>query len=85
MRDSDLFKYNTLITTVGFFCVRILVIPFAWFHFYQMREEMFQLTNNVYLYHATIMLLILSDLQNIDWCKRLYASTLKSFSKKKTS
>ena len=81
-KESELYKMNSLVATVGFFIVRILVIPFSWYNFYVFRQELFDFTKSYVLFYGTIVMLILSDCQNLDWCYRLYTSTRRAFSKK---
>ena len=78
-KNTNLYKYNSVVATVGFFIVRILTIVPAWVSFISQRKEVYEFSYNSYLYYGTIIMLILSDLQNLDWCYRLYQSTLRSF------
>lgn len=82
-KDTKLYRINTVIASAGFFCVRILVIPFAWYHFWINRIELYEFTMSSYLYYGTIGLFVLSDLQNIDWNKRLYQSAVRAMKQNK--
>jgi len=83
-KNTELYRINSVIATAGFFCVRILIIPVAWWHFWLHRIELYEFTFSSTLYYATIILLILSDLQNIDWFSRMYKSTKRNLSSAKT-
>ena len=78
-KNTALYRYNSIMATVGFFIVRILTIVPAWVSFISQRKEVFEFSYNIYLYYGTIVMLVLSDLQNLDWCYRLYQSTVRSF------
>ena len=82
-KDTKLYRINSVIATAGFFCVRILIMPIAWWHFWLHRSEMYEFTSSTF-YYASIVLLILSDLQNIDWFSKLYASTKRNMCSAKT-
>ncbi|CBY06792.1 unnamed protein product [Oikopleura dioica] len=73
-KKSKFYFWNNRIACWGFFLVRIVVIPIAWYHFYLHSTEFYMFTENIYYYAATIIMLILSDWQNINWFSRLYAS-----------
>lgn len=74
-KDTITYKINSIILTAGFFFVRILVIPFFWYNFLLNRNEVYELTHSLTLYYTTMMLLVLTDIQNLCWFTKLYKST----------
>ena len=73
MKDSSLYYVNYHILAIGFFFVRVAVIPAFWVSFYQ-NFDAFWLKlagESVPVLVLLMSILVLSDLQNIDWSKRL--------------
>ena len=73
MKDSTLYYVNYHILTIGFFFVRVAVIPFFWISFYHNFQQFWieLCSESTPILCLMLAILISSDLQNIDWTKRL--------------
>jgi len=89
-RKTNLYIVNYFVLVVGFFLVRVAIIPFAWYQLFTKKEILLAIGGtglSAYaLFGFIIVVCILSDMQNIDWFKRMFAGlqrTLKGDSKTK--
>ena len=73
MKETTVYYINYHILAIGFFIVRVGVIPFFWISFYQNFGDFWvKLAGESMIVFGLIMIiLVLSDMQNIDWSRRL--------------
>ena len=71
MKETVLYNFNYHVLAVGFFAVRVAVIPFFWKSFYH-NFDVFQTellgTGPAYF---VILVFLLADWQNVVWSKKL--------------
>lgn len=81
-RNTKLYVFNYFILVIGFFLVRIAVIPFAWIQMYTNKSTLLAIGGTglpaYALFGFVIVLCILADMQNIDWFRRMFSGFQKT-------
>merc|ERR1712227_539346 len=78
MKTTTLYTVNYHILAIGFFFVRVAVIPFAWISFYQNFSQVWKLAclESPIVMGILICIMVMSDTQNINWSSRLLKGLL---------
>ena len=73
MKETTVYYINYHILAIGFFIVRVGVIPFFWISFYQNFGDFWVKVagESMIVFGLILIILVLSDMQNIDWLRRL--------------
>merc|ERR1719427_389521 len=76
-RRSTFYLLNDSILVIGFFLVRIVVIPFAWIQMFKNKNDILDIGGSGLFYFA-IVICILCDMQNIYWFMRMLGGFMNS-------